>query len=110
MLCGASGVLGSPSLIAVQSELYSPTVQSTLEYFGFERRFYNPFTRTLRRTPFGFANFEHSFRSRYEFCDETACQSSVAQGGWEGALAQPRFCFGEPFGSGFLVRAWLEMS
>ena len=36
VLSGASGVLGSPSLLAVQSELCSPTIQDTLQSFGFE--------------------------------------------------------------------------
>jgi FkbM family methyltransferase len=54
VLSGASRVLGSPSLLAVQSELCSPMVQHTLQSFGFERRFYDPFTRTLRPTPFGY--------------------------------------------------------
>jgi FkbM family methyltransferase len=53
VLSGASGVLSSPSLLAVQSELYSPTIQDALQTFGFERRFYDPFTRTLRPEPFG---------------------------------------------------------
>jgi FkbM family methyltransferase len=54
VLSGASRVLGSPSLLAVQSELCSSMVQDTLQSFGFKRRFYNPFTRTLRPTPFGY--------------------------------------------------------
>jgi Methyltransferase FkbM domain len=54
VLSGAPHVLGSPSLLAVQSELYSPMVRGTLESFGFKQRFYDPFTRTFRPTPFGF--------------------------------------------------------
>jgi FkbM family methyltransferase len=53
VLAGASRVLGAPSLLAVQSELCTPTVRDILELFGFERRFYDPFTRTLRPAPFG---------------------------------------------------------
>src|SRR6266446_7116032 len=52
VLSGASRVLGSPSLLAVQSELCSPIIQDTLQSFGFRRRFYDPFTRTLQATPF----------------------------------------------------------
>jgi hypothetical protein len=47
VLSGASLVLASSSLLAVQSELCSPMVQHTLQSFGFERQYYNPFTRTL---------------------------------------------------------------
>jgi FkbM family methyltransferase len=54
VLSGASRVLESPSLLAVHSELCSPTVQDTLRSFGFEHRFYDPFTRTLQREPFGY--------------------------------------------------------
>jgi hypothetical protein len=54
VLSGASHVLGSPSLLAVQSELCNPMVRETLESFGFKQWFYDPFTRTLRPTPFGF--------------------------------------------------------
>jgi FkbM family methyltransferase len=54
VLSGASHVLRSPSLLAVQSELCSPMVRDTLESFGFKQRFYDPFTRSLRPTPFGF--------------------------------------------------------
>ena len=44
VLAGAPGVLGSPSLLAVQSELCTPNIQRTLQSFGFERQFYDPFT------------------------------------------------------------------
>jgi FkbM family methyltransferase len=54
VLSGACRVLGSPSLLAVQSELCTPMVRNTLESFGLKQRFYDPFTRTLRPTPFGF--------------------------------------------------------
>src|SRR5262249_6562972 len=51
-LSGASRVLGARSLLAIESELCTPTVRSIRESFGFEQRFYDPFTRTLRPTPF----------------------------------------------------------
>jgi FkbM family methyltransferase len=54
VLSGASRVLGSASLLAVQSELCSPMVRATLESFGFKRWFYDPFTRTLHPGPFGY--------------------------------------------------------
>jgi FkbM family methyltransferase len=54
VLSGASGILGSPSLLAVQSELCSPVVRDILGSFGYIRRFYDPFTRTLSHTPFGY--------------------------------------------------------
>jgi FkbM family methyltransferase len=54
VLSGAPRVLRSPSLLAVQSELCTPMVRNTLESFGFKEQFYDPFTRTLRSTPFGF--------------------------------------------------------
>jgi FkbM family methyltransferase len=54
VLSGASRVLGSPSLLAVQSELSSQLVRDTLESFGFKRRFYDPFTRALRCAPFSY--------------------------------------------------------
>ena len=54
VLSGASRVLGSPSLLAVQSELCSPIVQNTLQSFGLKLRFYDPFTRALRPAAFGY--------------------------------------------------------
>jgi FkbM family methyltransferase len=54
VLSGASRILGSPSLLAVQSELCTPIVRDTLESFDFKERFYDPFTRSLRPTPFGY--------------------------------------------------------
>jgi FkbM family methyltransferase len=58
VLSGADRVLGSPSLLAVQSELCSPWVRDTLQSFGFERRFYDPFIRTLQSVPseYGISN------------------------------------------------------
>ena len=61
VLSGASGVLGSPSLLAIQSELCTPKIQDTLKSFGFERRFYDPFTRTLRPEPFRHRTFNALF-------------------------------------------------
>jgi hypothetical protein len=54
VLSGSYRVLGSPSLLAVQSELCTPIVRNTLEAFGSKERFYDPFTRSLSPTPFGF--------------------------------------------------------
>jgi FkbM family methyltransferase len=53
VLSGAHRILGSPSLLAVQSELCSPMVRGTLQSFGFEHLFYHPFTRTLSSAPSG---------------------------------------------------------
>jgi FkbM family methyltransferase len=54
VLLGATRTLESPSLLAVQSELCSPTVRKILGSFCFERRFYDPFTRTLKAQSFGY--------------------------------------------------------
>ena len=54
VLAGADRVLGSPSLLAVQSELFNPEVASILGSFGFRRSFYQPFSRKLGPTSFGF--------------------------------------------------------
>ncbi len=58
VLLGASRVLASPSLLAVQSELCSPLVEETLESFGFKRFFYDPFKRelTLKTPGYGVSN------------------------------------------------------
>jgi FkbM family methyltransferase len=56
VLAGASGVLASPSLLALQSELCSPVVQETLKSFGFEAVFYDPFRRAASSTPFGYTS------------------------------------------------------
>jgi FkbM family methyltransferase len=54
VLSGASRVLKSPSLLAIQSESCTPMVRNTLESFSFRERFYDPFTRSLKSTPFGY--------------------------------------------------------
>lgn len=60
VLSGASGVLGSPSLLAVQSELCSPMVEDTLQSFGFRRRYYDPFMRRLRARRLAIGRATHS--------------------------------------------------
>jgi FkbM family methyltransferase len=75
VLSGASGVLGSPSLLAVQSELCSPMVQDTLQSFGFERRFYDPFTRTLKPAPFGQRSSNALFVRSIELVTERLVQA-----------------------------------
>jgi FkbM family methyltransferase len=52
-LAGASRLLSSPSLLAVQSELADPQVQARLRADGFEPVFYDPFTRELSDGPVG---------------------------------------------------------
>lgn len=52
VLSGASRVLRTPSLLAVQSEMCSRMVRDTLESCGFKHQFYDPFTRTLQSKPF----------------------------------------------------------
>ena len=54
VLKGASRVLGSPELLAVQSELLTPFIEKTLGAFGFEPIFYEPFERRLSRSSFGY--------------------------------------------------------
>jgi FkbM family methyltransferase len=54
VLAGAVGVLASPSLLAVQSELCSQHLNSRLGSFGFEPAFYDPFTRKIARTEFSY--------------------------------------------------------
>jgi FkbM family methyltransferase len=75
VLSGAPRVLGSPSLLAVQSELCSPTVQDTLRCFGFERRFYDPFTRTLRLVPFGYRTSNGLFVRSTDLVTERLAQA-----------------------------------
>jgi FkbM family methyltransferase len=70
VLSGARRVLGSPSLLAVQSELCSPMIQDTLESFGFKQRFYDPFTRTLRCVPFGYRTSNALFVRAIELVTE----------------------------------------
>jgi FkbM family methyltransferase len=81
VLSGASRVLGSPSLLAVQSELCSPRVRDTLESFGFKHRFYDPFTRTLSSASFGYRTSNALFVRGYAFVDGRACSSSFAHCG-----------------------------
>lgn len=52
-LAGASRLLASPSLLAVQSELADPEVQTRLRGHGFEPVFYDPFARELSDGPVG---------------------------------------------------------
>ena len=54
VLSGATRVLGSPSLLAVQSELCTREVRATLGSFGFWPVFYDPFTREIAETDFGY--------------------------------------------------------
>ena len=54
VLLGASHVLSSPSLLAVQSELCSPFVQTTLASFGFKPFFYDPMARRLSQEQCGY--------------------------------------------------------
>jgi FkbM family methyltransferase len=75
VLSGASRVLGSPALLAVQSELCSPMVQDTLQSFGFERRFYDPLTRTLRPSPFAYRTSNALFVRRTELVRERLVQA-----------------------------------
>jgi FkbM family methyltransferase len=49
---GASRMLSSRSLLAVQSESQGPEIEAVLHSFGFERMFYDPFSRMLSATPF----------------------------------------------------------
>jgi FkbM family methyltransferase len=77
VLSGASRVLGSPSLLAVQSELCTPMVRNTLESFSFKQRFYDPFTRTLRPTPFGFRTSNALFIRDTELVTERLVQAPL---------------------------------
>jgi hypothetical protein len=67
--------IGAPSLLAVQSELSSPMIQDTLQSFGFERQFYDPFTRTLRPRPFGYRTSNALFVRRTELVTERLVQA-----------------------------------
>jgi hypothetical protein len=77
VLSGAPRVLGSPSLLAIQSELCSPMVQDILQSFGFERRFYDPFTRTLRPAPFGYRTPNALFVRNTELVTERLAQAPL---------------------------------
>lgn len=54
VLAGAGRVLGSPTLLAVQSELFNPEVEGILGSFGFRHNFYEPFSRKLGAASYGF--------------------------------------------------------
>lgn len=54
ILKGASHVLASPELLAIQSELRTPFIEKTLGAYGFEPIFYEPFERKLSRSSFGY--------------------------------------------------------
>lgn len=75
VLSGASSVLGSPCLLAVQSELCNPVVEGTVQSFGFKRRFYDPFTRTLRCAPFGHRMSNALFVRNIELVTERLAQA-----------------------------------
>ena len=70
VLSGASRALSASSLLAVQSELCSPMVRDTLQSFGFERQFYNPFTRRLSPEPFSYRTSNALFVRRTELVTE----------------------------------------
>lgn len=53
VLAGASHVLSSPSLLAVQSEAGSPEVESIMRSYGFEMCYYEPAARTLQKSALG---------------------------------------------------------
>jgi FkbM family methyltransferase len=75
VLSGASRVLESPALLAVQSELCTPMIRTTLESFSFKERFYDPFTRTLRPTPFGYRTSNALFVRDTELVTERLVQA-----------------------------------
>lgn len=77
VIFGASGVLSSPSLLAIQSELCTPTIQDAVQSFGFERRFYDPFTRTLRPEPFQHRTFNALFVRLTESVTERLAQAPM---------------------------------
>jgi FkbM family methyltransferase len=54
VLAGAVRTLASPLLLAVQSERHSSDVNDVLGSFGFRPSFYDPYTRKLASTPFGY--------------------------------------------------------
>jgi FkbM family methyltransferase len=51
VLAGASDVLASPHLLAVETENDEPDVRALLQSAGFARRWYDPATRALGQTP-----------------------------------------------------------
>lgn len=54
VLAGAGQVLASPQLLAVQSESHGQKVTGMLASFGFRPMFYDPFSRALGETDFGY--------------------------------------------------------
>jgi FkbM family methyltransferase len=61
VVAGASRVLASTNLLAVQSELCTPDMQRALESFGFKAVFYDPFRRALGFSSFGYSIFNSLF-------------------------------------------------
>jgi len=53
VLDGATSVLGSNLLKAIEVETVTPNVTSVLRTCGFERAYYDPFTRQIERSPAG---------------------------------------------------------
>ncbi|WP_422056512.1 FkbM family methyltransferase [Sphingomonas sp.] len=51
MFAGAQQVLQKPSLLAIMTESAGPETLASFARFGFERRFYNPWTRSLSADP-----------------------------------------------------------
>ena len=54
ILAGATRLLASPSLLAVQSELCNGGVNDILGSFGFRPAFYGPFRRKVSAQTFGY--------------------------------------------------------
>lgn len=54
VLLGARNILASGNLLAIQSESNSTAVKELLASFGYDQMFYDPFTRELASTPFGY--------------------------------------------------------
>ena len=50
-LLGASGVLKKQSLLAIEMETIDPEIVATLAKAGFERWYYEPFSRTMAKQP-----------------------------------------------------------
>ncbi|QYJ00057.1 FkbM family methyltransferase [Thalassovita mediterranea] len=48
---GASGVLANPGLLAIETELDDPEVNAVLEGAGFQRTYYEPFSRQFTTEP-----------------------------------------------------------
>lgn len=61
VFAGARQLLGEPQLVAVEVETLAAGVREALEAAGFVERFYDPFRRELRPTPFGRAANNHLF-------------------------------------------------